>query len=87
VPYATAEFVPPLDKPSVCASRYEPLNQRWLSLAFLSWRLLCPCGSFVLAAPQFSDIRGMLTLKDGVRLMKDDVFLYLKGIPASFIYL
>ena len=24
VPYATAEFVPPPDKPSVCASRYKP---------------------------------------------------------------
>ena len=23
--YATAEFVPPLDKPSVCASRYKPV--------------------------------------------------------------
>jgi hypothetical protein len=39
MPYATAEFVPPLDKPSVCASRYKPyLCSKSVSL--LTGRLL-----------------------------------------------
>src|SRR2546421_9277889 len=40
--YAIAEFVPPFDKPSVCASRYKPMFGRHYGLLSLvySWPLI-----------------------------------------------